>query len=317
MKNSLYIAALAVILASCSNEDNTPSEESWNGEIRLSGSNEAVNASRSIAQDIQLSQFKPGESVDVFINEAVQNGQSPTATYMQPLTCTTEMKDGRMALSFAASQYFPQSGNGVNIFAVYPSKAAVNGVSSEAAFTVRSNQSADTDYMASDLMIGVPELNNPVAKTKESVHIKFAHKLSKIDVALESGDGKPSLQNATVKLKNLLPATRFTPDSGILSAAEGNRTDIIAADRNIGASLECSAIIVPQTVMVAQAEGTPFIEVTLASGGVLTYHLKAKTEFKSGLKYVYKIKVNLTGLSVTSIITTWESGGTFNGEANM
>lgn len=163
-------------------------------------------------------------------------------------------------------------------------------MSSEAAFTVRSNQSADADYMGGDLMIGVPELSNPVAKTKESVHIKFAHKLSKIDV---------------------------TPDSGSLSAAEGNRTDIIAADRNIGASLECSAIIVPQTVTVAQAEGTPFIEVTLASGGVLTYHLKAKTEFKSGLKYVYKIKVNLTGLSVTSIITTWESGGTFNGEANM
>lgn len=309
MKKYLFFALTAVAFMACTNDDNEASDN-WNGEIRLSSSNVAVPVSRSLSQDLQLTQFANDEKVDVFVNENLASGQTASTVYDQPLVCTA---NGSGGLAFAASQYFPQSGNGVNIYAVYPSgKATV--VDASAGFSIKTDQSSDEDYMASDLMLGVPESSNPVARTKNNVNLKFTHKLSKIDITLVVGAGVPTLTGATVKLKDLSPTTSFTPNATALSTATGAKTDVIAANGNMDNNLKCSAIIVPQTVQ----RGAAFIEVTLASGGVLTYKLDKESTFVSGNKYIYNITVNLTELTVTSSIEPWgDTGSTTSGDAEM
>lgn len=308
MKTYLYIAVAALTLAACSNDENE-SRDNWNGEIRLSTANIAVPASRSISQDLQLTQFDADEQVDVFINENIAYGETASTVYAQPLTSTA---DGNAGLAFPNPQYFPQSGNGVNIIAVYPSGVANEDIEASVDFSIQLNQSEDKNYKASDLMYGVPSIN-PVARTKEAINLNFTHKLSKIDINLIVGDGNPTLIGATVNLKQLLPTIGFSTNTGKLTDAKGEKKDVIAADKNIEGTLTCSAIIIPQAVDA----GTPFIEVTLPQGGILTYKLENATTFTSGKKYTYNITVNLTELTATTTIEDWTDGGTKDGTAEM
>ena len=311
MKKYLFLAVAALAFAACSNEENEVTTDNWNGEIRLSSGNIAVPASRSLSQELQLTQFDEDELVGVFVNENVTGGV-PSTTYTQPLVCTVGADNSSLSFN-AGAQYFPQSGKGVNIYGVYPSSAVTGRqVDGNIDFSVQTNQSADANYKASDLMIGAPA-SNPVSRTKDPVNLSFTHKLAKIDITLIQGVGSPTLAGATVKIMNVLPTISFVPNTGSISAAKGSKTDVIAADANIDGTLKCSAIIVPQTI----GDGSAFIEVTLASGGVLTYKLEAETIFEGTKKYTYNITVNLTELTVTSTITPWGNGSTTPGNAEM
>ena len=303
MKTKVFLfaafAAATVSMTSCSNDDeaiNSPVE------IRLSSTNEASLTTRSVNQNIQLTQFDAGEKIGVFINE---NGGSST-TYAQPLQYTA---NGAGGMTPPAPQYFPQSGNGVNIHAFYPFSAA-SDLGTPKTFAIATDQSTNAAYKASDLMYGVPT-SNPVSRTSSSVQLTFEHLLSKINIELVVGNGSPTLVGSTVKLKGILPETTFDPSDGSITAAAGTATDITVMTTT--ATLVGSAIIVPQTLAA-----TAFIEVTLPDGGVLTYSLPAQTEFEGKKQYDYEIRVNLTGLTVTSTITPWTPvGGATPGTAVM
>ena len=301
MRTNLFLmAALAatVAMTSCNKNDEVPANN--DGKIVLSSAN---LASRSVAQDLQLTQFENNEKIGVFINE---NAASPTTTYPQPLEYTA---NGTGGMTPGTQPYFPQSGNGVNINAFYPYTAAESLTASKA-FNIKTNQSANADYKASDLMYGVP-LSNPVARTTGNVQLIFNHLLSKIDIELTSGDGNPTIAGATVKLKGIKPQTTFNPLTGAIAAAEGGATDITVMTAT--SSLKGSAIIVPQAI----AQGAAFIEVTLPAGGVLTHKLDEATTFEGKKQYTYKIRVNLTKLTVTSTINAWSPVGSVDGTAVM
>lgn len=303
MKKYLFFAAAALALAACSNDSET---ENWNGEIRLRSGLDVQQTTRA-ATDIQGAQFDNGESVDVYINE----NTDATTSYLQPLTYTT---DGNGGMTTQTQPYYPTSGNGVNIYAIYPS-----GTKAGELFTVQADQSADANYKKSDLMYGKPA-QNPVSRTSSPVNINFSHLLSKVTVVLESGNGNPDLNEAVVTLKDVKLSATFTAtaESGSVSEAIGDATDIkvMTAANN---ALSGSAVVVPQTL------GTSFIEVKLKNGGVLTSSsLKDESDnpisdvvLTSGKEYKYTITVNLTSLEVTSSISNWSNGGENTGEATM
>ena len=304
MKTKLFlfaaIAAATVMMTSCNNDDEVI-DNNAPVEIRLSSAN---LASRGVAQDLQLTQFENNEKIGVFINE---NAASPTTTYPQPLEYTA---NGTGGMTPGTQPYFPQSGNGVNINAFYPYTAA-ESLTMPKVFNIKTDQSANADYKASDLMYGVPAAN-PVARTTGNVQLTFNHLLSKIDIELTSGDGNPTIVGATVKLKGIKPQTTFNPLTGSIAVAEGGATDIMVMTTD--ALLKGSAIIVPQAI----AQGAAFIEVTLPAGGVLTHKLDAATTFEGKKQYTYKIRVNLTKLTVTSTINAWTpAGGTTTGTAEL
>ena len=312
MKAKLFMAtaAAALILAGCSNDENEPADN-WNGEIRLSSGVAAQQVTRSIATDLQGAQIADGIHVGFFINE---HPESATTTYTQNLDYTA---NGMGAFSGTAV-YYPQSGNGVDIYAYAPWESGLL-LTGTYAFTVATDQSTDDNYLASDLLWGQPMKNgtesaNPVARTKDNVPVSFKHLLSKIQVTLKPGSGLTAddFKGATLKVLQVLPGTTLTLSDGTISAASGDRTDLTAATYDTQAapasSVTAAAIVVPQTI----TERTKFFEVDLTTGGKLFYTLPdggGGLSLAGGKIYKYEITVNLTGLTVTSTIEDWATIG--------
>lgn len=317
-KAFMMMAAAALAMAGCSNDNEN---DNWAGEIRLSSGLTVQQTNPRAATDIQSTQFDNGENIDVFINENTTAEQTASTTYTQPLVYKAD-GNGNMEALDNKQPYFPASGNGVNIHAYYPS-GNVNSIAADAtavSFSVESDQSGSTgekNYKKSDLMYGRPA-QNPVNRTSSQIPLHFTHLLSKVIITLEAGKGAPSLDGAVVRLKSVQPSTTLTPSTGAISKASGTATNITVMTA-LSSALSGSAIVVPQTLPAS------FIEVKLADGRVLTSKdLTDSSNNKidnvvltSGNVYTYTIKVNLTGLKVTSTITSWTDNETHSGEAEM
>lgn len=308
-RNYLLLAAAALTFAACGSDET----DNWNGEIRLRSGLDVQQTTRA-ATTIQATQFDNGENIDVYITEATTDGKAATTTYDQPLVYT--VGDGG-ALSTTKQPYYPTSGNGVNIFAVYPSGTSI---AESNTFTIKEDQSTDANYKASDLMYGAPSSHATVSRTKDKVSLTFTHLLSKVTVVLKSGAGSPSLDGAVVELTGVKPSTTLTANSSggsISTTASGDAKAITVMKATTG-SLEGSAVVIPQTLE------TSFIKVTLATGGVLTStSLTSGTStlenvvLEAGKSYTYTITVNLTSLDVKSAIADWNTGGSTTGTATM
>lgn len=309
-KSFMTMAVAMLVFAACSNDENEM--DNWNGEIRLTSGLDVQKVTRA-ATSIQGENFDSDESIDVFISENTTAGQesATVTTYKQPLVYTTGVS-GALNPPVGSQPYFPASGNGVNIYAYYPSRK-VNSVADGTLvdFTVETDQSGDDNYKQSDLMYGKPG-SNPVKRTSLPTALTFTHLLSKVTVTLKSGAGLPSLDGATVKFKSVQPTTTLTTATGAISPATGTATDIIVLNA-ASSNLSGSAIIVPQALPHT------FIEVTLANGGVLTSSFPGAKDvtFEGSKEHRYEITVNLTSLDITSEITPWGNGAGGNGTVVM
>lgn len=297
-KNMIFAAIAALALTACSNED----------DIKVGGDNAILlTSSLNVAEtraatDIQTSAFDAGETVDVYITE--NNGGNNPTTYPQPIEYSTAAGG---ALTVGTQYYYPTSGNGVNIYALYPATAATGEL-----FTIKEDQSTDDNYKASDLMYGKPA-TNPVSPSANAVDIQFSHLLSKVTINLIAGANVTSLDGAKVELIGVKPSTTLT--AGInghsITDASGDATPItvMTATETVTSG---SAIIVPQTLPEM------FLQVTL-DGATLTGKLASGApELTAGNAYTYDITVNMRGgaLEIEGSITPWTDGGTNSGTVN-
>lgn len=322
MKTNLVItmAAAVLVLAGC-HKDDKEQPDNWTGEIRLASGVTAQLKSRSIETELQGKQIDKSVEVGVFINENTDVEPAAT-TYPQNMRYTA---NGKGELSTVSQPYFPQSGNGVDIYAYAPHDADyASGATGAMSFTVQTNQSTKDAYLASDLIWGQPmkeaagggyETANPVARTNSVIRLSFKHMLSKIVVQLKPGNGLApnDFQSATLSILNVLPTMTVTMNSGKLGDASGNKTDITAATYATvatSADLTASAIVVPQTI----TKGERFLKVHLATGGDLYYTLPDDKDLvlESGKIYKYDIQVDLTSLTVETSIDDWELIGDGN-----
>lgn len=298
-KNMIFAAIAALALTACSNDD----------EIKVGGDNAILlTSSLNVAEtraatDIQTSAFDAGETVDVYITEN-EPGTNETH-YNQPILATTKT-GGALDLQ-DGPYYYPTSGNGVNIYALYPTKTKAGEL-----FTIKEDQSADDNYKASDLMYGKPA-SNPVSPSANAVDIQFSHLLSKVTINLKPGANVTSLDGAKVELLGVKPSTMLT--AGInghsITAASGDATPItvMTATETVTSG---SAIIVPQTLPEM------FLQVTL-DGATLTGKLDSGAPvLTAGNAYTYNITVNMRGgaLEIEGSITPWTDGGTDSGTVN-
>ena len=309
MKKNLFLIAVATaVVAACSSDlDETSVVESC--PVRLC--TDGLTGMTRAGLDVQLTQFANGQQVGIFLAEdnggPVTSGTNVT-TYGQPLTYVA---DGAGNLS--NEQYWPQDGNGLHIFGVYPLAAATTAAAYNAtgkSFTVQADQSADANYMASDLMTGLSTYGNPVSRTPAAVPLTFTHLLTKIDVSLNAGSGftQAEMANAVVSILGTKPTTTFNVQNATVGTASGDATAITA-----GTGAATSAIIVPQ----ALAAGSNFIQVTIGGGNYI-YKLPAAITFASSTKYTYNLTVNKTGLTLSgTTITPWNSVAPIDGTAEL
>ena len=309
MKKNLFLIAVAtVVVAACSSDlDETSVVESC--PVRLC--TDGLTGMTRAGQGIQLTQFAGGQQVGIFLAEdnggPVTSGDNVT-TYGQPLTYVA---NGSGNLS--NEQYWPQDGNGLHIYGVYPLAAATTAGAYNATgktFSVQTDQTADANYMASDLMTGLPTAGNPVDRTPSAVPLTFTHLLTKIDVSLTAGSGftTAEMANAVVSILGTKPTTTFNVQNATVGTASGDATTITA-----GTGASTSAIIVPQ----ALAADASFIQVAVGGGNYI-YKLPAAITFASSTKYTYNLTVTKTGLTLSgTTITPWTSVAPITGTAEL
>lgn len=314
MKKHLIFAAALLALVACNNEDYTPMDDpNTPMEIRMSSGIDVQT--RANSDGVPDKQIAEGQQVGVFINDAGDSNDEVgvnlkyNANGSGGLTLATDPAQ--------ATPYYPANGNGVKMTAYHPYNAGAAIEGDGYAFAVSTDQSNNANYYASDLLYSE---SKKYARQKTAHNIAFKHKLSKVECTLTSGSGSPDLTGATVSIVNAKTNITFKPANGTLSNAQPATTADIKLNSTI-ATGSYIGIIPPQTY----DKGSQFLKVELsaaAGGGTFYYTIPnedSDTDLTLGENKVYKytIKVNRTGLSVTSTIDEWGDGGTHSGDAEM
>lgn len=311
----MTMAAATMILAGCSNDENEVAD-SWNGEIRLTSGVTVQTRSNT-----QATQIQEGETVYVWADKT-----SSTPNYIKAWTLTADGSNGFKDNS--TPQYYPTDGSNLDFYALHGNFASDAFTENTTVFpttaivhSVEADQSgADMGaYAKSDLLYAVQK---NVARSKDAVELTFYHMLSKVEVALKSGDGNPDLEDAVVTILGTKLKADFTPNKSATITEQVARADMIAitGDDNNATPITIrtkttdnfdtnteygEAVVLPKQTI---SQNTPFIQVKLSNDAVFTYKIPAGgLTLESGKKYTYKITVNQTGLTVTSKIENWTS----------
>ena len=306
------MAAATMILAGCSNDENEVADN-WNGEIRLTSGVTVQTRSNT-----QATQIQEGETVYVWADKA-----SSTADYIKAWKLTA----GSSNDFTGTSQYYPTDGSNLDFYALHGNFASNAFTENTTEFpataivhSVEADQSGTEAYTKSDLLYAVQK---NVPRSSNAVELSFYHMLSKVEVALKSGNGKPNLTGAAVTIVGTKLKADFTPDKSATMTDQSARAGMITipGDNNDAAPIKIrtvttdnldtnseygEAVVLPKQTI---SQNTPFIQVTLANKAVFSYKIPdaGGLTLESGKKYTYKITVNQTGLTVTSKIENWTS----------
>lgn len=312
------MAATVLILAGCSNDEN--GMDNGPVELRLTSGVTVQTRASTATQSTAISQ---DEVVSVWVDDA-----GATSPLYKAVQLTADGSNGFTG----EAMYFPGTGNNIDIYAVHGNFTTAFAPGNDfpkdgAGYKVEADQSAVADYTKSDLLYayekGVARSGNPT-----TVKLTFYHMLSKLELAIKVGDGAPELATSgAVKLNDVTLDGKFTPSTtgdmsnqsqraAMLDDATAATGDMILgqqtctdfADENVDYN---EVILVPQDMAGKK------LTFSLKDGGTLTYTIPANTTFESGMKYLYHITLDLTGITVTSKIEDWEPVTAVNGSATM
>lgn len=281
----ILFAASALLMGACSSND--PETPERTGEIRLYTEVAAPTRAAEVPADLQDTQFAAGTNISVIVTDNFNLTNEVTVTY--PLQTYTA--DGAGGLTTSLKQYYPASGNSVNICAYHPYDAPQN-------FSVKADQRSTANYRASDLMWAV--LNSVTKDTPEADRVlRFNHKFSKVVVRLLKGEGvtDAEMSTATITLGDgdLIMDGLFNPgDGSFVPETTGTGTLTIAKDAGTS---QHAAVVIPQVMTNKKLT-------VVLGGGTKDYLLPAIT-FQSGKRYTYTITVNKAELVVTTEIADW------------
>lgn len=195
--------------------------------------------------------------------------------------------------------YWKDKTTHADFYLYYPYSAVSNTTAYP--FTVKADQSAETNYKASDMLVG--KATN-VAPTAEAISIPINHVMSRMNIQLEPGNGftKESLASAniSVKVDGLKNGSTVNLATGAVTAT-GNAT----AMKPYKVDGVYKAIVVPQTV----AE-TNLITVTV-DGRDFTF--KKGFTFEAGKSHNFTVTLSKTSNGINVNINPWNEDGTDNG----
>lgn len=326
----MSMAAAAMILAGCSNDENTAIDNSP-VELRLT-SGVTVQQTRATFTPTQSTSIKEGEKVSVWVNQADNNG-----TELYKANQLTANSDN----SFTGdAMYFPQNGSSkVNIYAIHgnfttPFSEGTAFPIAAVEYSVEADQSkaGGTHYTNSDLLYAyeteVKRKGNPTTQK-----LTFYHMLSKLEVAIQIGEGSPKLASSdAVTLGGVKLNGKFTPPTEATMSDLSARADMLAdADEPNTSNMTLGQktctdftdnVDYNEAIIVPQEMKDKVLTFELQDGGTLKYTIPAfpgtgQAVFESGKKYIYHITLNLTGLTVTSRIEDWAPVEAIEGTAEM
>lgn len=329
----MSMAAAAMILAGCSNDENAAIDNSP-VELRLT-SGVTVQQTRATFNPTQSTSIKEGEKVSVWVNQADNDG-----TELYKANQLTANSDNSFT---GKAMYFPQNGfSQVDIYAIHGNFAtpfsentAFPKTGVEYRVEAKQSEAGGAGYTHSDLLYAyetkVERKGNPTTKK-----LTFYHMLSKLEVAIQIGEGSPvlassddavTLGDVTLNGKFTPPATATMSDQSARAAMLTDADEPNTGDMTLGQT-ECTGfdennVFYNEAIIVPQEMIGKVLTFKLQDGGTLKYTIPkfdntpGQAVFESGKKYIYHITLNLTGLTVTSRIEDWEPVKAVEGTAEM
>ena len=280
--------------------------------VNLTVAVQTDHATRAATDVLSGGQFGSGEAFYAYFPTGVRIGGATSACGSAFIT------DGSGATTPVTQPFFNATATSADICAYYPYVEGKQVTNSTTSFSVELDQSSETGYKKSDLMVAM----GTVTKTSPTATLVFRHMMSKIIVNVTVGEGITAITGVrivggskTIAIAN--PTTNsHTTYLGSVSTATA---DQITADAdkcvalyngNYTATtvpLACAALIPSQTVGASAA--TAFLQI-VTPAGTATYTLNNKT-FASGVSYTYNITVTAAAIGATADINNWVSQNTF------
>lgn len=309
IKDIVAIMAVALAAGGCNQQDDgAQQDERLPILLKASVDVEAVGQTRAAGDwgertttMTQGSEFLAGEQVMAYIKEG--DGTNP-ATIKWPIEYVVvndgdgDADDGDLDPKTDTTPfYFPVGVNTINIHAIHPS------YTSDAGFTVETDQTTEANYAKSDLCYSKPRDYTRSGTTayldaNGRRVLQFKHLLSKIIVNLTvdatAATSAPSYISLHAKTTT---AMTFPVDNA------NGYTGCTASDASYPGVIKMKqeAIIPPQDI----AAGASFISMNVPGIGSMIYPMPTATSFESGKKYTYNLKVTDVGITATTNVTDW------------
>ena len=276
------MACTAAILttAACST-DISPVDDP--GEVKIMLTANVGSTTRTTTTNLNVSHIAQGkDNVGVFIQK---EGATSADGLLYNIAYSSDGSGGLTAST--SSIYFPMDGSRVNIYACAP-HISTSSPDENVIFNIATNQSSDADYIASDLMIGLPA-KNPVAKTTSAIPLTFGHKMAKIIVDFTGLS--EDLTGLTLTTSDLFTSANVNIKNNTITTDEtATKQPITIA--SIDAQKTATCVIPPQKV----AAGTKLL--CLDYHGIKTYYTTpADITFESGKVYTF----NMSKLTISTI----------------
>lgn len=305
MKANLFLSAAiaATLLAACSNDDNV--QQPIDNTPVAARFTAGISATRSTND-----KWDAQDAIGIYMLESGTTTISEGAANRQ---YTTLSSVGRFdPADDAQTIYFPtKSGAKVDFVAYYP----------YAPLTNNNLYPLDLSDQTAPAAIDLMRSDNVTARDKSTptVELDFHHRLSRIDVSVQAGDGftADDLKGLSITLSN-------QPYLATYNVLTNELIDRLAADPTATKTLtlltaadgqKASAILMPQG---AAARRTLTFVMDDPARTTHTFELAPDKTFEPGKATLYTIRLSKTGIEVSNAtIHPWGSQGDVNGDADI
>ena len=196
--------------------------------------------------------------------------------------------------------YWMDNTTHADFYLYFPYKSGISDVNAMS-FSVKTDQSSESAYKASELLIGSTK---DVTPTESAVVINAKHVLSQMIVNVAAGNGFTTESLAAANIGVTINGTKVSATVDIASSAvsaTGDAQSIKPWNTN-GA---WKALVIPQSI-----EETNLITVNVDGKD---YNLKKAFTFVSGKSHKFTITVSKTSNGINVNIDGWETDDTDNG----
>ena len=282
MTKLFALALLAGAMVSCSTEDTAPSTQNDKVAVQFTGGISVNTRAAGLA-------WADGDMIGIFMTGTKQPLSADAIKEGVDNVCY--QSNGSIAFSPVSGGktiFFPIDGD-VDFYSYYP-QTTVND------YKVALNMADQKSQEAIDFMYAKTTGCN---KAKPQVDLKFNHKLSKLVLNVQAGNGltEDDLNKLKVTIKDQNTTATFNLVDGLISD-EGNPTNIQMKAVQVGKIYE--AILLPTNSTTRE------IEFDLDNDHDAPFVWKMDSELKGGNLYNYTtVKLTRTSVDMTGTIESW------------
>ncbi|WP_018667067.1 fimbrillin family protein [Bacteroides gallinarum] len=300
------LLALAV-LAGCSNDENLPGGNDNNGRVAL----QVTSGIQTRAYD---DRWEANDAIGVF---ALMPGTTEIATDETSGTAQGNRQYSTLENALGtfnpadenATIYLPVDGSTRDFTAYYPYKPEMAGSTYKIDLSNQAEQK-NIDFMVSTTQQAEGSSKTKgISKTDPSVQFRFEHKLSKVRLNIETGNGFAGNYSELAGMTVALTGQQTTADFDVLTddkvaIAKGYEgIDLLTAEN--GRTSE--GIVMPSN----DYDGMQFEFHVKGHEQPYVWELnnsEKATRFDPGKEYIYNITIHKTAIEITATIKDWEQG---------